>query len=218
MLSRLLSLLVLLGMILSTSAARATTPGPYLELAGSGTWLADSENQSDTGHFNATYVGGLGGGVALGYDFVDLHPAIGKGRVELEFASRRGSVDTLDFAEGRLPASGDIKITSVMFNTIADYHDNSRLVPYVSFGFGYAEVAIDQISPMGVPFVAASKDGVFACQVGAGLGVELGNHLAVDLGYRYFGSERPKFKLVDGSSFEGQVGSHNVLLGLRYKF
>ncbi len=217
MLKRLLSILILLGLTFP-AAAWALTPGPYLELEGYGIWLNDSDNQTDSGNFNLTYDGGIGGGLALGYDLLDSHPKLGRGRVELEVASRKSAVDKLDFVEGSLSASGDLTVTSLMVNTIADYHDHTNLVPYLLLGAGYADVSIDQISPFGTPFIASSSDGVFAYQVGAGLGFMLGDHLTVDIGYRFFGTLKPKFKLADGSSFTSEVASHNLMLGLRYKF
>jgi opacity protein-like surface antigen len=150
---------------------------------------------------------------------LDSHPAIGRGRVELEAARRQSSVDKLEFVEGTLPASGDLTVNSLMVNTIADYRDhNSRLVPYLCIGGGYAEVSVDQVRPLGTPFIASGSDGVWAYQLGAGLGIELSDHFAFDIGYRYFGTQKPKFTLADGSSFTSEIVSHNLRLGLRYKF
>jgi len=154
----------------------------------------------------------------VGYDLLDAHPSLGRGRVELEVASRRSPMDKLEFVEGSLPVSGDLTVNSLMVNTIADYHDNSRLVPYLSIGGGYAEVSIDQVSPLGTPFIASGSDGVLAYQLGAGLGIELGEHLTVDLGYRYFATEKPDFQLADGSKFTSEIVSHNLMVGVRYKF
>ena len=214
----LLAILILLGLSISAAAARAASPGPYLTVEGYGTWLRDSVNQTEEGDFNTTYKAGFGGGLALGYDLLDAHPALGRGRVEVEVASRRGSVDQLEFVEGSLPASGELTMNSLLVNTIADYHKNSRLVPYLSLGGGYAEVSIDQVSPQGVPFISSGSDKVWAYQLGAGLGIMLGDHLAVDLGYRYFGTEKPKFRLADGSNFTCKIVSHNLLVGLRFRF
>lgn len=218
MLTRLPLILILLGLTFSATAARATTPGPYLALEGYGTWLDDSDNQTDAGIFNAGYDGGIGGGVALGYDLVGAYPALGRGRVELEVASRRGTVDKLVYAEGTIPASGELTVNSIMVQTIADYHGNSRLVPYLSIGVGYAEVSIDPVSFGGEPIIASSSDGVLAGQLGAGFGIELGEHLTVDMGYRYFATRRPTFQLANGSNFTNETVSHNLMLGLRFKY
>lgn len=220
MLTRQLSILLLLGLTFSASGAWAKKPGPYLELAGYNTWMETSNNETTKGTVNTTYDagGGIGGALALGYDLVDAYPALGRGRVEVELASRKGTVDELKFVDGTIPASGNLKINSVMIQTIAEHHDKSRLVPYLSLGVGYAEVSLDQISPVGIPFIAASSDRVFACQFGAGFGVELGDHLTIDIGYRFFATQKPEFQLTDGSTFKSEIASHNLLLGLRFKY
>lgn len=215
----LLILLLFLGLTLAASPLRAAEPGPYLELEGFGSWLSGSKNLTNAGSFNAEYDGAsTGGGVALGYDFAEAYPNIGRGRLELEAASRKNAVKKLAFAEGKLPANGDVTVKSLMVNTIGEYYNGTRWLPYLALGAGYAKVSITQVSTAGTAFIASSSDGVFAYQFGTGLGVELGDHLILDLGYRYFATLRPNLKLTDGSTFKGEVASHNLLLGLRFKY
>jgi opacity protein-like surface antigen len=217
--TRLLSILILLGLTFSASAAWALTPGPYLELKGYGNWLEDSNSPTETGNFYTSYDGGIGGGLALGYDLLDAHPALGRGRVELEVAGRRSPVDQLEFREGSLPADGDLTVNSLIFNTFYDFHDDkTSLVPYLSIGGGYAEVSIDQVSTMGAPFIVSGSDGVLVGQIGVGLGITLNDHLTGDIGYRFFTTEKPHFTLADGSDFSSEILSHNLMLGLRFKF
>jgi opacity protein-like surface antigen len=216
--TRLLLPLVLLALILSTAPARAAGPGPYLEAEGIGSWLNDSRNRTAEGTFNAEFQRERGWGLALGYDLAGAYPEIGSGRLELEAARRRPALKKLDFAEGKLPATGKVAIRSLMCNTIAEYHDPSPWVPYVALGVGYAEVAVSQVSAVGTPFIAASKDRVLAWQAGGGMGIELGDHLTLDVGYRYFATLQPQLQLADGSTFKMEVGSHNLLLGVRLKY
>jgi len=216
---RLLPILLLFALVFSGSVSWAAAPGPYLEVEGYGTWLADSKNDTDTGSFNIEYDGAeTGWGVALGYDLVDAYPQIGQGRLELEAASRKNSLKKLDFAEGDLPATGDVTVKSLMVNTIAEYHNGTIWVPYLAIGLGYAEVSIDRIRTTGTDFISSSSDGVFAYQVGAGLGIAAGDHVTFDVGYRYFATLDPELELADGSKFTTQIGSHNVLLGMRFKY
>jgi outer membrane immunogenic protein len=216
--TRLLLILLLLVLIFPASLSWAAAPGPYLEIEGYGAWMSDSKNQTDTGTFNTAYAGGTGWGVALGYDLADAHPALGHGRVELEAASRRNSVKKLSFAEGSLSASGAVKVKSLMANTIVEHHDQTRWVPYLALGAGYAEVSIDRVQTAGTDFIDAGTADVFAYQLGAGVGFELGDHLTLDVGYRYFATLKPKLKLADGSSFKMDLASHNLLVGLRLKY
>ncbi|MEJ2690101.1 MAG: outer membrane beta-barrel protein [Deltaproteobacteria bacterium] len=216
--TRLLSILLLLTLTLFASVSWAATPGPYLEIEGYGTWLNDSKNQTDSGTFNADYDGGPGWGVAVGYDLVDAYPGIGSGRLELEAASRRCTVQNLAFAEGKLPATGTVKVKSLMANTIVEYHHYTIWVPYLALGAGYAEVSVSRVSTVGTPFIASCSSRVFAYQVGTGLGIEINDHLSADIGYRYFATQNPTLELADGSKFKSEFGSHNILLGLRFKY
>ena len=215
---RLLLTLFLLGLTFSASVVHAATPGPYLELEGYGSWLADSRNQSAAGSFNADYQGGTGWGLALGYDFAQAYPGIGRGRFELEGARRRISLNKLSFVEGKLPVTGKVTVTSVLVNTIGEYRNETRWVPYVTLGVGYAHVAVSQVRVAGTAFIASSSASVFAYQAGTGLGIELGDHLTLDVGYRYFATLKPKLRLTDGSRFKSEVDSHNLLLGVRLKY
>lgn len=214
----LLLIVLLLGLTVPAVPAQAAAPGPYLEAEGYGAWLTDSKNRTDGGTFNAEYDGGIGWGLALGYDFAGAFPRIGHGRVELEAASRRNSLKKLEFSEGALSASGDVTVKSLMVNTIVEYKDEKVWIPYLLLGVGYADVSISRVRTAGTDFVSSSSDGVFAYQVGTGLGIGFGDHFTVDIGYRYFGTPRPKLELADGSTFDSEVGSHNLVLGLRFKY
>ena len=211
-------ILVLLGLFLFAAPVFAASPGPYLEVEGLGSWPNDSRNQSASGTFNASFKQGHGWGIALGYDLVDAYPDVGTGRVELEAADRQNDFKKLEFVDGKPPASGKLEIKSLLCNTFAEYHSPSIWTPYVGLGAGYAEVSVDQVTAAGVPFIAASKDQVFAFQVGCGVGLALGDHLTLDLGYRYFATLQPELKLADGGTFKTRIGVHNVLLGLRLKY
>lgn len=215
---RLLLIFLLLGLTFFASASWAATSGPYLEVEGYGTWLSDSKNQTDTGTFNTEYGGETGWGLALGYDFANDYPAIGRGRVELEAASRRNSVKKLAFTEGNLSATGDFRVKSLMVNFIVEHHDESIKVPYLVFGAGYAQVSISRVFPANTLFIASSSADVFAYQLGAGLGLAFGDHLTLDVGYRYFATLKPKLELASGSSFKTEIASHNLLVGLRLKY
>ena len=185
---------------------------------GDGTWLWEIHNQRKAGSFNASSQENPGWGVALGYDLAEAYPTIGPGRRELEAPSRRVPVKNLGFAEATLPASGNVTIKSLMVNTIGEYHNETIWVPYVILGAGYADVSVSQVNAEGAAFIASSSSGVFAYQVGAGLGLELSGHLTLDIGYRYFATLEPELKLADGSKFKSEIASHNLLVGLRLKY
>lgn len=218
MTKRLLPIIVSLCLLLPALPALATGSGPYLEVQGFATWINESKNQTDQGDFSLKFDSGTGYAAALGYDLGEAYPEIGTGRLELEVASRKGSLQNAKFADATVPASGDLKVTSYMVNTIAEYHELSIWVPYFLVGAGYAEVSFDGADIYGMPLDSGSSDKVFAYQAGGGLGMEIGDHVTLDLGYRYFATLDPELKQADGSKIKSEFGSHNVLLGLRFKY
>ena len=102
-------------------------------------------------------------------------------------------------------------------NSFAEYRDTDPWRPYVGFGLGYAVVDLAHATISGTPLTDDS-DGVFAYQFGAGVGLALGDHLTIDLGYRFFGTTHLKFKEADGSTMKTKYASHAALMGLRLTF
>jgi len=212
MMMRLLPLLVLAATVFAATLA-AAQPGPYLELRGFGTLATDSETRSSEGSFDLSYDPGGGGSIAIGYDLADAFPELGQGRIEVEGGYHTLPVDKI----GDAPASGDVTVQTLMLNTFAEYFNRSPWVPYIGIGAGYAEIALDR-STLPAMALADDKDDVFAYQAGLGLGLKAGEHVILDLGYRYFGTLDPEFKRTDGSTVKSDFSSHDLLLGLRLQF
>ncbi|MES0882473.1 outer membrane protein [Roseibium sp. SCP14] len=149
----------------------------------------------------------------------------------------RGGFELDTESTDSLPASpldADIKSYSLMANLYWDIYrfDAGQLAitPYLSGGAG---VAINQTDDMlliaGGTNAAEISGGTktnFAFQVGAGAGIEMSEHLTLDLGYRYvdlgeFQSGKnlpsvPSVKLND--PIKGDLTSHEIMIGLRYNF
>jgi opacity protein-like surface antigen len=58
---------------------------------------------------------------------------------------------------------------------------------------------------------------VFAYQFGVGLGYRLNPRMIVGVNYRYFGTTDPEFE-VGSFTDEGEYQTHNIEVGLRYRF
>ena len=123
-------------------------------------------------------------------------------RFEGEVAYQKNEIDNL--------GSG-VSVFSIMANGCFDFLlEQSRITPFVSAGVSYANVDVDVLGN-------DCSDGVFAFQLGAGIGVEVMKHLVIDAKYRYFISFDPTIK-IGPNTLQMDIDSHNLLLGFRVRF
>jgi opacity protein-like surface antigen len=225
----LLSLLVALASVtlLASVASAAGAPyhpmHPYFSVHVGGTWLQDADvDFDDPGFFKdeIEFDGGYNLGAAFGYDF-------GMARLEVELAYREADVDSIrvDFINSK--GDGDFSATSLMLNGYWDLETGSPIVPYFGGGIGIANVSANKVKffDEGIRTrYVDDDDTVFAYQLAAGIAFALNPAMALDLGYRYFGTSDPEFdadvQLVGNNprGFETEFNSHNVNLGLRMNF
>ncbi|SDM49235.1 Opacity protein [Geoalkalibacter ferrihydriticus] len=191
--------------------------GFYVGAWGGGTLLDEARVRGHQGSFNADFDGGMAFGAALGYDFAERYPQIGKGRMELEWSYRANDLKDARFTDGRFAAEGDVSVWSLMVNSFAEYHVTRPWLPYVGLGAGYARLSLNNARLAGTP-LGDDSDDVFAYQFGGGLGYQVNNHLTVDLGYRYFATLDATLRLADQTSVDWEYDSHTLLLGLRLTF
>ncbi len=210
-----LSIIALFALI--SSPALAKDEGFYLSaLVGAG-FANEAKNVSESGTFNIDFDPGINSAVAIGYDFGETHPAIGKGRLEMELGYRSNGLKEMDFLEAESQAGGDLTVISLMFNTIGETHLYRPWIPYFLLGGGAAQVSLDEATVSGYE-VADDDDLVLAYQVGVGTGYELSEALTLDVGYRYFSMTDPEFTDVLGEDFETRYSNHLLHVGVRYTF
>lgn len=145
------------------------------------------------------FLGAIGGGFA------------GDTRGEIELGYRANDLDRLRV--GTSPSTsqgGDIVAVSLMANLYKDFPLGMGFVPFVGGGIGIANVEAD-LNGFGIN--GKKDDTVFAYQLMAGGAVELNPQVKLDLQYRFFATEDPKFGHV-----EAEYMSHNFLIGLRFGF
>ncbi|HEX7969094.1 MAG TPA: outer membrane beta-barrel protein [Stellaceae bacterium] len=199
----------------------------YVSAFGGGMFLEDADN---TGNGNPLDFSSV---MKTGYAYRAAFGAYRapQVRVEGEVAYRRAGLDKLSVnndaglgaAAGSAPlagsvaASGHVSAISAMLNAYYDYDTESRWRPYIDAGFGAARLSMKRVSAAGVPVVNAF-DTVFAYQFGLGIGYEVTKSLTIAADYRYFTTLDPTFKDAAGSSFNSEFTSHNLSLGLRYRF
>lgn len=202
--------------LLLCGQVQAQHSGPYIGTLLGGNALMNAKASGDQGDFSLTFDPALQWSTVLGWDFEPGNP-VGEGRVELEYTRRGNRLDQTKFANGSFKGSGDVTADSLLLNFFAVFHDGSRFSPYAGLGIGAARIEASGLQVAGFPMGSGSSN-VFAYQVGAGVDIALTDHLALDLGYRFFSSTRPVFTEVNGDNIEMDYTSHSAVLGLRLGF
>ncbi|HJT08131.1 MAG TPA: outer membrane beta-barrel protein [Stellaceae bacterium] len=212
---------------LAAPPARAAEGDWYASLYGGAMFLEDANNPGNSNalDFHSVAKTGYDARVAVG---VYRAPQV---RVEGEIGYRRAGLDRLSFnndaglgaAAGMAPlagstsASGHVSAISAMLNAYYDYDTGSAWRPYIDAGIGAARLSMHNVSASGVPVVDAF-DTVFAYQLGLGLGYDVTKSLTLAVEYRYFTTLDPTFRDAAGQSFNSEFTSHNLALGVRYRF
>lgn len=206
-----------LSLLLCGPARAELHSGPYVGAFLGGNALVSAKASDSEGDFSLRFDPGLMGSAVLGWDFEPGNPA-GEGRIELEYSHRSNRLDKAKFSEGSVPAGGNVTADSLLINFYGVFHDPDRSwSPYVGAGLGAVRVETSDLTVTGKSF---SNDSAlaFAYQVGTGIDYTVSDHLSLDLGYRFFGSTRPKFGEVDGPAFRMDYYNHSVVFGLRVGF
>jgi len=185
---------LLLTMLLAALAATPAYAAPYV--SGSvGLGMAGDFKEPALGLSYGVDSGFVVNG-AVGYDFDGL-------RVEGAVGYQEN-----DYTNDTLGAS----LLTVMANGYYDFKTSGKIKPYVMAGLGIAHIKADDYPGSPAPWL---DDSYFAWQLGAGIGYEVSANTTIDVGYRYLKPEGIEcaFHATD-VSWE----SHNILVGIRYKF
>lgn len=160
------------------------------------------------------YVGGT-----AGYDF-------GMIRLEGELSYRQNEMDKISdrdsgFNYGGI--DGDIGIFTAMVNAFVDFHNDSPITPYLGGGIGSATIYLSDTygtDSLGIRRTLYSEDdeSVFAYQAGGGLDIAVNRQTSIDIGYRYFETEKAEFTSDWSQTKKLKCRSHNVAVGVRFKF
>lgn len=211
-----LFLLPLLLLVALATPARAQFIGPYLELQGGGTLPDTMVARDGLGTFNLELDKASLVGAAAGYA---LNPdwGLGEGRLELAYGYQTLSLSKAEFADGKVTASGDLVVQTLMLNAWAQYPAQSGWSPYLGAGVGAGLVQADRLQVTGQPLSDDDALGL-AYQFGLGLDYALTRRLWLDLGYRFQGVALLEFAEVGGRQIRTQLHGHSLLLGLRVGF
>lgn len=187
-------------MLSSVAFAVAPAPGAYVSGNLGVSFLEDSDLSASGMSAELEFDAGAALGLAAGYN-------LGAFRVEGELGYAKNDIDKATITglgSGRV--SGDVTSLSFLVNGYYDFVNSSPFTPYVSAGIGFAR--LDASLEGG-----DDDDDVLAYQVGVGVGYAVNEKVTIDLKYRYFATDDPKFDGIDA-----EYASHNIFLGIRYNF
>ncbi|GGK34288.1 outer membrane protein [Salinarimonas ramus] len=130
-------------------------------------------------------------------------------------------------------AQGDLSASTVLANVYLDLGTWHGFTPYVGGGVGYAWTRLDDFSVTncvapcaigGIGLGTRLRDdeeigGDFAWALMAGVAVDLGRSLSLDIGYRYVDLGTPEFETAAGTTFEvDDLTAHEARIGVRWTF
>jgi opacity protein-like surface antigen len=208
-----------LATILIPSLVRGEPPGmgPYVS------WFigvsAPQERHADSYDYYGSYDdrvefdSGIDVGGSGGYDF-------GYVRLEEELSYKYGDIDAVHDTTSNATyhdIDGSMGVFAAMFNCFFDLHNNSPVTPYLGGGIGVAVLHLDDTYYDHGKLYDADDDTVFAYQVGAGVEININRSFSLDLGYRYFVTDKGRFE-GDGLGTRMKFESHNGTVGVRFKF
>lgn len=183
--------------------------GPYLSANIGAAMLSDSDFSGSRfpGTAELGYDPGWAFGAAFGYGFTNF-------RFEGEVSHQENDIDETSARGFTLDSDGTVTGEALLLNGYYDFTNQTAFTPYISAGFGYAIVEIEDYNIAGSGVGDYSDDdSVFAYQLGFGVGYGVNENVTIDFKYRYFATSDPEFE-----TSEGEFQSHNILLGIRYNF
>lgn len=162
------------------------------------------------------YVGGT-----FGYDF-------GLARLEAEISYKESDIKAVTDNFTATPVhyrsvDGDLGIFAFMANAFIDLHNTTAVTPYFGGGVGVATLHLSETydNNTGIRLYREDDAAAFAYQAGAGLDIALNRLISLDLAYRYFATANTKYdsyKQLNNSTAEVKYESHNMAVGVRFKF
>lgn len=165
---------------------------------------------------------GVNAGMTAGYDF-DMFRL--EGELSYKQSEIRDITDQSDNYRFR-NADGNIGALAYMFNGFVDLRNDSQVTPYLGGGIGMATVYLSDTygtdtrggSATRTRLYAGDNDTVLAFQLGGGVEIALSSYLSLDLGYRYFVTDRARLENTFNQSVRFRLESHNATAGLRLRF
>ncbi len=206
--------------------ASAGDGGFYGSIKAGGSFLdatkSSSTNSTATGassKFKTDSSFAVGG--AVGYNWMDYDVPV---RTELEYMYRGDF--KYRYTDSNSTLTDKIDLHTLMLNGYWDFYNSTDFTPYINGGVGIAWV--EEKFSTGTITDALTSPGSktstnFAFNLGAGVGWSMTDSILLDLAYRYNYFGNGKSVTATGTtktvtSKVKNIGTHDVLVGLRYQF
>ena len=194
--------------------------GPYVGIAGGGSFLNDISPRGDGSDVKSQYQNGYVGLGTVGWNF-------GNGlRAELEGGYRHSDISGVrNAAPGS--ATGGLGMPTAMVNGLYDFDatrfglPSSGLVPHLGVGVGWAEPRFEHAGPYNGNLLSGQEN-LLAYQGIAGVDYAVAPHVKLSVDYHYLGTTSGSFRATPGiagvNSASTSIQDQAVLFGVRYEF
>jgi len=207
------------------SGAAPAKPGPYVSAFLGASMAQDADVNTDVFasppifRDRVEFDPGINIGGTGGFDFGYL-------RVEGELSYKHSDMKAItdrDSGTRYRGVEGDLGVFAFMANTFFDLHNDTPVTPYFGGGIGVATLYMGETTGVDSngtrqTLYLKDNDSVFAYQAGAGFDIALNRKVSLDLGYRYFGTSRATFNSDLLQNTDMKYESHNMNVGVRFKF
>ncbi len=179
----------------------------------------------------------FGPGVTTFNDRVEFDPSINIGgtagfdfgifRLEGDLSYTNGEMSTITEQNTNIrytDVDGRLDALAMLFNAFVDLHNTTPITPYFGGGIGFATLHLsdtfgtDTTTGFRELLYLSDDETVFAYQAGAGIEIAFNRMFSLDVGYRYFATEKATFNNHSAITTEIKQESHNVSTGFRWKF
>lgn len=192
-------------------AAQAETPGWYVGAGAMPVFQTDADSKVAGVTDIIKYHTGWGVSGSGGYMW-------GNGiRTEAEIAYRHSGVDEVTGTGAGPVNDGTMHNVSFMGNVLYDIETGTRFTPYVGAGIGLGVPTADEIRTVNGQQLDSTRP-TFAYQAIGGVEAAMDDNWSVTADYRYYRTLDEKYHTNSDDHATTDNASHNILVGLRYKF
>ncbi|MEZ5926110.1 MAG: outer membrane beta-barrel protein [Hyphomicrobiaceae bacterium] len=189
----------------------------YLALRGGAAFADDTSFETLGTSVDNTYDTGPFVAGAVGYQFR------GTGlRAEAEIGYVTNAIESHDIAGvGTFDNEAAFGDTSAFFGLASIYYDiplNSPIKPFVGGGIGLSDVSFEGHGTDATGTVLDDNATAFAWHLTGGVGYDIAENVALEVGYRYLAFEGVDVTATDGTPTSIDTADHIVFAGLRYRF